>query len=152
MSALEDVAGSYRRLLGVTGYTLGQALTGPLRGRLADRRGLAVVCAVCGVLYALALLCLLVGSLAGSLPSSPVGSSAGQPVLSLAVAVGTAGATAGICYGKCRLGPRDHAAKPSHTINFGRSPLILRGIWLYDRFLMLHFPAMKRPIMGKPKP
>jgi MFS family permease len=49
----------------VTGYTLGQAVTGPLRGRLADRRGLAVVCAACGGVYALALLCLLAGSLAG---------------------------------------------------------------------------------------
>lgn len=48
----------------VTGYTLGQAATGPLRGRLADRRGLAAVCAVCGTVYALALLCLLAGSLA----------------------------------------------------------------------------------------
>ena len=106
MTALEDVAGSYRRLLRVpvlrglavadvcarlpqgmvtvtlllvagahasmttaglvvTGYTLGQAATGPLRGRLADRRGLAVVCAACGCVYALALLCLLAGSLAG---------------------------------------------------------------------------------------
>ena len=48
----------------VTGYTLGQAVTGPLRGRLADRRGLAVVCAVCGGVYALALLGLLAGSMA----------------------------------------------------------------------------------------
>jgi MFS family permease len=105
MTALEDAAGSYRRLLRVpvlrglavadvcarlpqgmvtvtlllvagahasmttaglvvTGYTLGQALTGPLRGRLADRRGLVIVCAACGGVYALALLCLLAGSLA----------------------------------------------------------------------------------------
>jgi MFS family permease len=48
----------------VTGYTLGQALTGPLRGRLADRRGLVAVSAVCGGVYALALLGLLAGSLA----------------------------------------------------------------------------------------
>jgi MFS family permease len=48
----------------VTGYTLGQAVTGPARGRLADRRGLAVVCAACGALYAVALLGLLAASLA----------------------------------------------------------------------------------------
>jgi MFS family permease len=48
----------------VTGYTLGQAVTGPARGRLADRRGLAVVCAACGVLYAAALLGLLAASMA----------------------------------------------------------------------------------------
>ena len=48
----------------VTGYTLGQAVTGPARGRLADRRGLAIVCAVCGALYAVALLGLLAASLA----------------------------------------------------------------------------------------
>jgi hypothetical protein len=42
--------------LAVTGYTLGQAVTGPARGRLADRRGLAAVSAACGVLYAVALL------------------------------------------------------------------------------------------------
>ena len=50
----------------VAAYTLGQGVTGPLRGRLADRLGLARVCAVCGVFYALALLWLLAGSLAGS--------------------------------------------------------------------------------------
>jgi len=48
----------------VTGYTLGQAVTGPARGRLADRRGLAVVCAACGALYAVALLGLLAAALA----------------------------------------------------------------------------------------
>ena len=45
--------------LAVAGYTLGQATTAPLRGRLADRRGLVPVAAVCGVGYALALLALL---------------------------------------------------------------------------------------------
>jgi MFS family permease len=50
----------------VAGYTLGQGVTGPLRGRLADRYGLARVCAICGGLYAPALLCLLAGALAGS--------------------------------------------------------------------------------------
>jgi MFS family permease len=50
----------------VAAYTLGQGVTGPLRGRLADRYGLARVCAVCGVFYALALLCLLAGALAVS--------------------------------------------------------------------------------------
>jgi MFS family permease len=48
----------------VTGYTLGQAVTGPLRGRLADRRGLAVVCAACAAVYTAALLGLLAASLA----------------------------------------------------------------------------------------
>jgi MFS family permease len=47
----------------VAGYTLGQAATAPLRGRLADRRGLVPVAAFCGVGYALALLALLAGSL-----------------------------------------------------------------------------------------
>jgi len=110
VSAVQEAAGSYRRLLGdpalrglaladvcarvpqgmvsitlllvaavhasmttaglvVAGYTLGQAVTGPLRGRLADRHGLARVCAVCGVLYAAALACLLAGALA----SGPAG-------------------------------------------------------------------------------
>jgi MFS family permease len=110
VSAVQEAAGSYRRLLGdpvlrglaladvcarvpqgmvsitlllvaavhasmttaglvVAGYTLGQAVTGPLRGRLADRHGLARVCAVCGVLYVVAMACLLAGSLA----SSPAG-------------------------------------------------------------------------------
>jgi len=50
----------------VAGYTLGQAVTGPLRGRLADRHGLARVCAACSAGYALALLGLLAGSLAGA--------------------------------------------------------------------------------------
>ena len=50
----------------VAGYTLGQGVTGPLRGRLADRYGLARVCAICVGLYVLALLCLLAGSLGRS--------------------------------------------------------------------------------------
>jgi MFS family permease len=50
----------------VAGYTLGQGVTGPLRGRLADRHGLAGVCAICGGMYAVALLGLLAGALAGS--------------------------------------------------------------------------------------
>jgi MFS family permease len=40
--------------LAVAGYTLGQAATGPARGRLADRRGLVPVAAVCAAGYALA--------------------------------------------------------------------------------------------------
>jgi MFS family permease len=50
----------------VAGYTLGQAVTGPLRGRLADQYGLARVCATCVGFYLLALICLLAGSLARS--------------------------------------------------------------------------------------
>jgi MFS family permease len=53
----------------VAGYTLGQAATAPLRGALADRRGLVPVAACCGAGYALALLALLAGSLA----SAPAG-------------------------------------------------------------------------------
>ena len=48
----------------VAGYTLGQAVTGPVRGRLADRRGLVPVAAACAPGYALALLALLAASLA----------------------------------------------------------------------------------------
>ena len=47
----------------VAGYTLGQAVTAPLRGRLADRRGLIPVATVCGIGYALALLALLISAL-----------------------------------------------------------------------------------------
>ena len=53
----------------VAGYTLGQAATAPLRGRLADRHGLITVSVCCGVGYALALIALLAGSLA----SAPAG-------------------------------------------------------------------------------
>ena len=50
----------------VAGYTLGQAATGPVRGRLADRRGLVPVAAVCSLSYALALIALLASSLAAA--------------------------------------------------------------------------------------
>ena len=50
--------------LALAGYTLGAAVTAPARGRLADRRGLFPVAAVCLAGYALALLGLLGGSLA----------------------------------------------------------------------------------------
>jgi MFS family permease len=50
--------------LAVAAYTLGQAITGPLRGRLADRHGLGPVCAALGGGYAVALLGLLACSLA----------------------------------------------------------------------------------------
>ena len=53
----------------VAGYTLGQAVTGPIRGRLADRRGLIPVAVACGTGYALALLALLGCALA----RAPVG-------------------------------------------------------------------------------
>jgi MFS family permease len=48
----------------VAGHTLGQAATGPVRGRLADRRGLVPVASVCAAAYTLALLALLATSLA----------------------------------------------------------------------------------------
>jgi MFS family permease len=52
--------------LAVSGYALGQGITGPLRGRLADRYGLARVSAACGCGYSLALLGLLGAALAGA--------------------------------------------------------------------------------------
>ena len=50
----------------VAGYTLGQAVTGRVRGRLADRHGLVTVAACCGAGYALALLALLAGTITGA--------------------------------------------------------------------------------------
>ena len=50
----------------VAGYTLGQAATGPVRGRLADRRGLVPVAAVCTAGYALALAALLSAALSAA--------------------------------------------------------------------------------------
>jgi predicted MFS family arabinose efflux permease len=50
----------------VAGYTLGQAVTGPVRGRLADRHGLVPVAACCCAGYALALLALLAGAMNGA--------------------------------------------------------------------------------------
>jgi MFS family permease len=50
----------------VAGYTLGQAVTGPARGRLADRYGLIPVAVGCGAGYALALLGLLAAALTGA--------------------------------------------------------------------------------------
>jgi hypothetical protein len=55
----------------VAGCTLGQAVTAPLRGRLADQRGLILVATLCGIGYALALL-------AGSLSRGPAGALSGQ--------------------------------------------------------------------------
>jgi MFS family permease len=53
----------------LAGYTLGAATTAPVRGRLADRRGLFPVAAVCAAGYTLALL----GLLACSLARAPAG-------------------------------------------------------------------------------
>jgi MFS family permease len=61
----------------VASYTLGQAVTAPLRGRLADRRGLVPVATVCGIGYALALL----GLLASALSRGPAGMEAGIAAL-----------------------------------------------------------------------
>jgi MFS family permease len=47
----------------VASYTLGQAVTGPVRGRLADRYGLTKVAACCSLGYAVALLVLLAGAI-----------------------------------------------------------------------------------------
>jgi MFS family permease len=60
----------------VAGYTLGQAVTAPLRGRLADRRGLVPVAALCGAGYALALLALLFSALARAPAAVLVGTAA----------------------------------------------------------------------------
>ena len=51
----------------VAGYTLGQAVTGPVRGRLADPYGLIPVAVGCGAGYVLALLGLLAGAMTGAL-------------------------------------------------------------------------------------
>jgi MFS family permease len=50
--------------LAVAGYTIGQAVTGPWRGRLADRHGLARVCAILGGAYAIAFALLTAGAMA----------------------------------------------------------------------------------------
>ena len=50
--------------LALAGYTLGQACTAPARGRLADRRGLFAVAAICAAGYAVALTGLLAASVA----------------------------------------------------------------------------------------
>lgn len=55
--------------LAVAAYTLGQGVTGPVRGRLADRFGLGPVCAALGAGYAVA----LAGLLACSLARGPAG-------------------------------------------------------------------------------
>jgi molybdopterin-binding protein len=65
----------------VAGYTLGQAVTGPLRGRMADRRGLGRVAARCSAWYALALLALLGCSLARAPAWSLVGAAAAAGLL-----------------------------------------------------------------------
>ncbi|HEX5302568.1 MAG TPA: MFS transporter [Streptosporangiaceae bacterium] len=62
--------------LAVAGYTLGQAVTGPVRGRLADRHGLVPVTAACGTGYALALLALLAGAMAGAPAGLLIGTAA----------------------------------------------------------------------------
>jgi len=57
--------------LALAGYTLGAAATAPARGRLADRHGLFPAAAACGVGYVLAMLVLLVASLARA-PAVPL--------------------------------------------------------------------------------
>ena len=60
----------------VAGYTLGQAVTAPLRGRLADRRGLIPVAIVGGIGYALALLGLLASTLSRGPAAMVIGTAA----------------------------------------------------------------------------
>jgi MFS family permease len=62
--------------LAVAGYTLGQAVTGPARGRLADRHGLVPVAAACGAAYAVTLLALLAGAMAGAPAGLLIGAAA----------------------------------------------------------------------------
>jgi MFS family permease len=62
--------------LAVAAYTLGQAVTGPLRGRLADRYGLIPVATVCSLGYAAALLALLVSALSAGPAGSDIGTAA----------------------------------------------------------------------------
>ena len=66
----------------VAGYTLGQALTAPLRGRLADRRGLVPVAVLCGAGYALALLALLAGAQAHAKAAALIGAASAAGLLS----------------------------------------------------------------------
>ena len=65
----------------VAGYTLGQAATGPLRGRLADRHGLVPVAALCTLGYALTLLALLAGSMAAAPAGLLVGAASAAGLL-----------------------------------------------------------------------
>ncbi|HYB18763.1 MAG TPA: MFS transporter [Streptosporangiaceae bacterium] len=66
----------------VAGYTLAQAATGPLRGRLADRRGLVPAAALCTLGYALTLLALLAAASAGLLIATAVAAGLLNPPLS----------------------------------------------------------------------
>jgi MFS family permease len=66
----------------VAGYTLAQAASGPLRGRLADRRGLVPTAALCTLGYALALLALLAAASAGLLIATAVAAGLLNPPLS----------------------------------------------------------------------
>jgi MFS family permease len=66
----------------VAGYTLAQAATGPLRGRLADRRGLVPAAALCTLGYAVALLALLAAASAGLLIATAVAAGLLNPPLS----------------------------------------------------------------------
>jgi MFS family permease len=66
----------------VAGYTLAQAVSGPLRGRLADRRGLVPVAALCTLGYALALLALLATVSVGLLIGTAVAAGLLNPPLS----------------------------------------------------------------------
>src|SRR5580704_7860965 len=74
----------------VAGYTLGQAATGPLRGRLADRRGLVRVATFCTLGYALALLALLAGALAAAPAGLLVGAASAAGLLNPAAQPGHA--------------------------------------------------------------
>jgi MFS family permease len=58
--------------LALSGYTLGQAGTAPIRGRLADRYGLARVAAACLLGYGLSLIALLVSTASHAPSAVPV--------------------------------------------------------------------------------
>ena len=103
--------------LAVAGYTFGQAVTGPVRGRLADRRGLIPVAVACGTCYALALLGLLGSALTGARASVLIGAAAAAGLAQLHHE--RRGGRRG-CPGRSRGGPPRARAGPGRRRGRGR--------------------------------